>query len=95
MSAALYEVVSPWAKVEYSRWSQEAIAPTVACRSLAGAGLLIAYGAEQSEVFDPGGRTTAVVSSVNYDSRQDLPSQEKTGAEITGIDCYYGCIELL
>ena len=34
------------------------------------------------------------------DCRQDLPSQEKTGAEIIGIDnyeynYYYGCIELL
>ena len=58
------DVVPHCGKVEYSRWSQEAIAPAVACRSLGGAGLLIAYGSEQSEVFDPGGRTTAVVRTV-------------------------------
>lgn len=40
---------------ECGRWSQEeAIAPTVACRSLAGAGLLMVYGSEQSQAIDLG-----------------------------------------
>ena len=37
-----------------SRRSQEAIVPTVACRSQGGEGLLMAYGSKQSEVFHPG-----------------------------------------
>ena len=91
-------VVPPWRKVECSRWSQEVIAPTVACRSLGGAGLLMAYGRSKVRSSILGSNYCCVKGCImagnGRDCRQDLPSQEIIGAEIIDID-NYDCIELL